>query len=178
MTRSVLRMMLIVAGIVLLPSSRSIAQERPHPNRDLLHERSLTKDIPDFSVGEEFNNTFYKAPIIQVSLVGGSFPDASLCERTGVAGQNNVCGQYLANPASFGRHLKDLKIQVWVLKVDGTALTEKSRPGSEGNLTVCNAGDCTDRMNFVFEHIAPSELTAVVIRVDGKLIVREIQATQ
>jgi hypothetical protein len=176
MTRSVLRMMLIVAGIVLLLSSRSIAQERPHPDRDLLHERSLTKDIPDFSVGEVFNNTFYKAPIIQVSLVGGSFPDA-LCERTGIAGQNNVCGQYLANPASFGRHLKDLKIQVWVLKVDGTALTEKSRPGGQGIL-ICNAGDCTDRMDFVFEHIAPSELAAVVIRVDGKLIVREIQATQ
>jgi hypothetical protein len=33
-------------------------------------------------------------------------------------------------------------------------------------------------MDFVFEHIAPSELAAVVIRVDGKLIVREIQATQ
>jgi hypothetical protein len=176
MTRSVLRMMLIVAGIVLLLSSRSIAQERPHPDRDLLHERSLTKDIPDFSVGEVFNNTFYKAPIIQVSLVGGSFPDA-LCESTGIAGQNNVCGQYLANPASFGRHLKDLKIQVWVLKVDGTALTEKSRPGGQGIL-ICNAGDCTDRMDFVFEHIAPSELAAVVIRVDGKLIVREIQATQ
>jgi hypothetical protein len=177
MTRSVLRMMLIVAGILLLPSSRSIAQERPHSDRGLLHERSLTKDIPDFSVGEVFNNTFYKAPIIQVGFVGGSFPDA-LCNRTGVAGQNNVCGQYLGNPASFVRHLKDLKIQVWVLKVDGTALTEKSRPGTESPHLICNAGDCTERMDFIFEHIAPSELAAVVIRVDGKLIVREIQATQ
>jgi hypothetical protein len=176
MTRSVLRMMLIIAGILQSPSLRSIAQERPHPNRDLLHERSLTKDIRDFSVGEVFNDTFYKAAIIQVGFIGGSFPDA-LCDRTGVAEQNNVCGRYLANPATFGRHLKDLKIQVWVLKVDGTALTEKSRPGTEGNL-ICNAGACTDRMNFIFEHIASSELAAVVIRVDGKLVVRKIRASQ
>jgi hypothetical protein len=128
----------------------------------------LTKGITDFTVAEQMD-------VISVDINGGSVPDA-LCKLKGVPGQNNICGQYLAHPDRYSlRKLKDMNIQVWVLKTDGTALTKKSR--LEG-ITICNAGSCTDSMMFVFEHAAPSDLAAVVMRVDGQLIVREIQATQ
>jgi hypothetical protein len=127
-------------------------------------------------VTEQLGNTFYKADVINVDINGASFPDAALCKRTGVPGQNNVCGQYLVNPDKFSvRNLKDLNVQVWVLKTDGTALKEKLHPGGI-DFTVCNAGSCTDGMIFVLEHAAPSELAAVVVRADGKLLVRDIQA--
>lgn len=63
-----------------------------------------------------------------------------------------------------------MKIQVWVLRVNGTMLAQKSSFVD----TLCNAGECTDHLNFIFEHVAPDELAGVVMRVDGKLIVRDI----
>jgi hypothetical protein len=174
MTRSALQMGIMMTALFCLPGSPSIAQDRPHINqRNLFDERSLSKDITDFGVDEQLGNTFYKADIIVVSLTGPDVPNSQSCGSHGMPNEQSVCGQYFANPAKFAvRHLKDMNIRVWVLKADGTALAQKQ--GTDGSL--CKSGTCQDRMMFVFEHAAPSELAALVMQVDGKLIVRKIPA--
>jgi hypothetical protein len=171
MTRSMLLIGIMASIILPLDGPRSIAQTAPTPSRILLQEKSLSKDITYFALMEQLDNAFYKADIIVVDFRGRPIPQ---CDGRGVPGANNRCGEYLANPASFeGPRLKDLKIQAWVLRVDGTMLAQKASP-IDGS--ICNAGDCTEFMVFVFEHVAPDELAGVVLRVDGKLVVRDIQA--
>ena len=168
----------LATGMLTMPYSLMTAQEAPNPNRYLFHERPLTEDIRDLWVSEQLENTFYKSDIISVDLTGVPFPDDAFCKRTGVPGQNSVCGQYLANPDKFARtHLRDLSIQIWVLKTDGTALAQKSKSG-DVNGWICNGGECTDTMKFFFEHVPPSKIAALVIRVNGKLILRPIQTAQ
>jgi hypothetical protein len=168
---------LLIGAIALttlpLPSLWPAPQTEPPPSRTLLHEESLSKDITSLRVMEQLNNPHYKKDIIYVTLVGGSVPDAD-CVRYGVPGAQNVCGQYLANPPKFPRPLKDLAIQVWLLRRDGMTLTQTSK--SDGGLS--NAGSITDMMSFLFEHVAPKELAGVVVRVDGMLFVREIKSDQ
>jgi hypothetical protein len=141
----------------------------------LLYEEPLSEDITSLRVTEVLNNPLYKGDAIFVDLVGGWVPD---CVALGqpcrcVPGDKNVCGQYLANPPKFPRPLKNLAIQVWLLRANGTALAQKSKRIGGG---ICNAGSCDDRANFVFEHVVPNELAGVVVRVDGKLLVCEIKS--
>jgi len=165
---------LLFMGLVSLvvlppPSAQPIPQVVSDPSGTLLHVWPLSQDITDFWVSEQLGNTFYKSDIISIELIGGSIPDSN-CVKYGVPGENNVCGQYLANPPKFPRPLKDLAIQVWLLRADGTTVVQKSKL----NFAIGNAGESTDTMMFVFDRIAPNELAGVVARVDGKLFVREI----
>ncbi len=171
MTHSMLLMGLMASIILPLGGPRSIAQTAPPSSQILFHERSLSNDVTDFFVTEQLDNAFHKADIIGVQIQGRPIPQ---CDGRGVPGANNVCGQYLANPANFeGPGLKDLKIQAWVLKVDGTTLAQKASPIDS---TICMSGECTENMMFAFEHVPPDQLAGVVVRVDGKLLVRDIQA--
>ena len=165
MYRSMLLMGLIASTILPLDGLPLIAQTAPTPSRILLQEKSLSKDISLY-VMEQLANTFYKTDIISVEIVGGYFPDPNFRTHGTASPQ--------ANPASFENpRLKDMKIQVWVLKADGTTLAQKASP-EDG--WICNGGECNGDMMFIFEHVAPDEVAGVVVRVGGKLLVRDIQA--
>jgi hypothetical protein len=169
-TSSALLVAVVALVIPSVPGSQSIAQIAQQPSRILLQESSISKDITGLFVTEQSKSAADNDTVISVQILGRSIPQ---CEGRGVPGANNRCGQYLANPASFeGPKLKDMKIQVWVLRADGTMLQQKSN----SFFSLCNAGDCTEYMLLVFEHATPNELAGVVMRVDGKLIVRDIQA--
>jgi hypothetical protein len=74
-----------------------------------------------------------------------------------------------------GTNLKPLSgmmLQVWLLRADGTALSQRWGVGVGGG-----GGGCrVDSMSFSFEHVPPKELAGLVVSADRKLFVREIKA--
>jgi hypothetical protein len=125
----------------------------------LFQESSLSQDIAHLVVSEQLSNSFYNGDTLVVELIGRGMPDDYI-QLPGVK-----------PPA---RPLGDLGIEVWLLRVDGTALKRMAKVLSATG----NAGWITDSDMFVFEHIAPKELAGVVVRLDGMLFVRDIHLSQ
>jgi hypothetical protein len=143
----------LLFGLMLF-STLPLLSMRPVPQLNptfLLVARGVSGDIAGLYVKEQED-------LISVQLDGATTSAYTIISPT--------------NP--LPRPLKDLAIQVWVLRMDGTTLGQTDR----GNAGICNAGACTDSMEFSFEHAAPKELAGVVVRVDGKLFVREIKSNQ
>jgi hypothetical protein len=59
-----------------------------------------------------------------------------------------------------------MKILVWLLRSDGTTVTQHEKPVVVG---IGNAGDHTEIMTFTYTPASAAELAGVVVRVDGKL---------
>jgi hypothetical protein len=143
---------LVILTLILLvtPLHSQTAQPLPASTADmtyLLAERGFSDDISSLYVSEQQDR-------IVVQLSGGS-------SRTG--GPSNP--QWTP--------LKDLGIQVWVLRADGTALAQRPHSGEAGS--IANAGWSTDVMQFAFENAPSDKIAAVVLRVNGQLFVRPIQ---
>jgi len=65
--------------------------------------------------------------------------------------------------------LSAMRIQVWLLRTDGTALAQSQEPVSIGSATGVNT------MRFTFAPVPARELAGVVVSEDGKLFVRVIK---
>lgn len=158
-------MKLLTLGCALVLLTSHAWTQQPKPENVLFHEKSLSRDIAYVQVAEQLKNPFYKSDIIGVNFLGAY----ANCPPT----PQSECAQYLLHPSGFARHLKDLKLQVWLLKTDGTTLKQKDALAGG----VCNAGECEDSMMFVFEHVPPTEIAGLVVLADGKLIPRTFSAS-
>lgn len=117
---------------------------QPNPFRNLLIADRLSEEIAGFSVTEIGMNGVSR--YVVVDLRG----------HIGTVGK-----------------LAGMTIQVWLLRADGTTVTQQE--------TLPCAGDCsyslpsTDGRRFTFAPVPPNELAGVVISENGKLYVREIK---
>lgn len=144
----------IVALAILGVRAQTAQPQAEAPaDRTLLRERTVSEDVSALYVVEQLANQKYGANV-NVQLTGGSFP---LSAST-------------PNGWKPPRHLKDLGIHVWLLRSDGTALSQKDQ--FTGGFSA--GGWVTEFMDCVFQHVPHEELVGVVVQVDGKLFVREI----
>jgi hypothetical protein len=74
----------------------------------------------------------------------------------------------------FKNPLDKRRLQVWLLRSDGTSLRQTRAPLHAG---ISMAGHDEDVMQFTFEPVLPAELVGVVAMVDGKILAWEIAAT-
>lgn len=151
-TRLLLAGLILILNLPLLPSQSAPSAPQAVPMQYLLVTRDVPGDITALYVTEQPDR-------IVVTLDGGSTPDG---------------GAVVTPNTPIPRPLKDLGIQAWVLRSDGTTLPQKSKGGG----SISNAGWTTDTMTLVFSHAAPADLAAVVVRADGKFFVREIKSSQ
>ena len=70
--------------------------------------------------------------------------------------------------------LTERRVEVWLLRQDGSSVKQLSRSVSDG-ISRPGLAPRPDFATFVFELTPSTELDGVVIRVDGKLFVRDIQ---
>lgn len=142
---------------ILAACLQAVPPQAQPTQRILFQESSLSQDIAHLVVSEQLSSN---GDILVVELIGPGMPD-----------------DYIQLPGFKPptRPLGDLGIEVWLLRVDGTALKQRANgvPSVTGN-----AGSISKREMFVFEHIAPKELAGVVVRLDGKLFVRDIHLSQ
>jgi hypothetical protein len=70
--------------------------------------------------------------------------------------------------------LSGMTIQVWLLRADGTSLTQRDKPS---RMSAANPWEHSDTIEFAFVPTPPEELAGVVVSVNGTLYVREIKAS-
>jgi hypothetical protein len=136
---------LLIGVMALATFPRPIAQEaEPIFWRYLLHENHVSDEIADLSVFEQ--------------VVATGLPAMKSVELDGDVHQS--------------RNLKPLsamRIQVWLLRTDGTALAQSQAPVSIGSATGVNT------MRFTFAPVPAKEVAGVVVSEDGTLFVRAIK---
>jgi hypothetical protein len=80
-------------------------------------------------------------------------------------------GQSVRYGQPFTRPFSGMAVQVWLLRRDGTTVTRHGEPGHVG---IGNAGESTDIMTFGFADVPSKDLAAVVVSIDGAVMVRSI----
>ncbi|MEY2466972.1 MAG: hypothetical protein QOD03_1493 [Verrucomicrobiota bacterium] len=70
----------------------------------------------------------------------------------------------------------NLDLQVWLLKTDGTSIPQSSKPSV---VSIGGFGDYSnDYMFYMFQKVPLSELSGVVVSMNGKLYCHEIEKSQ
>jgi hypothetical protein len=138
-----MRFALGLIGLMILTATA----HAPQPTRHVLDVRNLCDEIHGLLVLET-------PEILEVQLDGESVKFDQNSSRP-----------------MFSRPLTGFDIQVWLLRSDGTAVTQAYRPGHAG---AANAGSVTDMMTFTFNRVPSTELAAVVVSVNGNPYIRKI----
>ena len=82
-----------------------------------------------------------------------------------------VVGGYRDGEKHTTPKASDLHRQVWLLRADGTAISQSQQPAVIG---ISNAGWSNDYLIFSFQKKSTNEVAGIVVSVDGKLYCREL----
>jgi hypothetical protein len=133
-----------VMALLTVPSVHARQPQQPNPWRSLLVVDRLSDDITALDVSEIGMDGIPR--YLSVDLQG----------HVGTVGT-----------------LAGLPIQVWLLRADGTTVTQQQTPSRSGGFQSIPP---TDDRRFTFAPVPANELSGVVVSENGKLYVREIKA--
>lgn len=89
--------------------------------------------------------------------------------------QKSACLLQLVLPSVLGSEPvpKTPSIQVWLLKADGAAISQSSKPNT---ITILNGGAITPCIIYAFPLSAASDALVVVLSIDGQLFVEALSS--
>jgi hypothetical protein len=130
-------------SLLLLPSLHSILAQQPSPSPEQPISRKLAIKVPG------------KISSVTLSI------------------QKSVCLVQLESPGFLGGEPepKNPASQVWLLKADGTAIPQSSKPNT---ITISNGGAVTPCIIYTFPRSAATDALAVVVSVEGQLFVEAL----
>ena len=133
----------LLLSLLLLPSLHSILAQQPSPSPEQPISRKLAIKVPG------------KISSVTLSI------------------QKSVCLVQLESPGFLGAEPepKNPASQVWLLRADGTAIPQASKPNT---ITISNGGAITPCIIYTFPRSAATDALAVVVSVDGQLFIEAL----
>ena len=130
-------------ALFLLPSLHSILAQQPAPTPEQPISRKLAIKVPG------------KISSVTLSI------------------QKSVCLVQLESPGFLGSEPepKNPASQVWLLRADGTAIPQASKPNT---ITISNGGAVTPCIIYTFPRSAATDAVAVVVSVEGQLFIEAL----
>ena len=130
-------------ALFLLPSLHSILAQQPAPTPEQPISRKLAIKVPG------------KISSVTLSI------------------QKSVCLVQLESPGFLGGQPepKNKASQVWLLRADGTAILQASKPNT---ITISNGGAVTPCIIYTFPRSAATDAVAVVVSVEGQLFIEAL----
>ncbi len=130
-------------ALFLLPSLQSILAQQPAPTPEQPISRKLAIKVPG------------KISSVTLSI------------------QKSVCLVQLESPGFLGGEPepKNPASQVWLLRADGTAIPQASKPNT---ITISNGGAVTPCIIYTFPRSAATDALAVVVSVEGQLFIEAL----